>query len=348
MSQYMEGKTFEDLKREVIDEDICTGCGTCASFCESIEMKEGIPTLVGECSITRGALKCGACYEQCPQTETPLPIEKFVSIEKSDALFGNYIDILGVKSKDPRILERAQDGGAVSEILKYSLSKGIVDCAVVSAREDGWKPFPKLITNPEEVLQGSGTKYCVSPNVSLIGEAVRSGMLRIAIVGTPCQIRGTRLMQEYLLKEIPKIEILTIGLFCSENYRYDDFSKFLEPILGKEGLTLKDVTKTEITKGMFILRNPKKDIEMKIAELDPITPKNCMRCIDFAAELADISVGSVGTPPGWSTIITRSERGDKLVKSMLEEDVFEKQEEINLKIIRLLAKKKKDRMEKGE
>jgi len=47
--------------------------------------------------------------------------------------------------------------------------------------------------------------------------------------------------------------------------------------------------------------------------------RGCMReaceyCYDFAAEFADLSVGSIGSELGWSTVILRSKEGVEIVK----------------------------------
>ena len=50
----------------------------------------------------------------------------------------------------------------------------------------------------------------------------------------------------------------------------------------------------------------------------PITKKKCHEiygaCYDFAAEFADLSVGSIGSELGWSTVIMRSKVGVEIVK----------------------------------
>jgi coenzyme F420 hydrogenase subunit beta len=35
-------------------------------------------------------------------------------------------------------------------------------------------------------------------------------------------------------------------------------------------------------------------------------------CRDFDAELADVSIGSVGSPNGYSTVIIRTEKGEEI------------------------------------
>ena len=49
----------------------------------------------------------------------------------------------------------------------------------------------------------------------------------------------------------------------------------------------------------------------------------CQYCIDYVAELADISVGAVGSPDGWTTVIVRSELGQKLFDSAVKAKVIE-------------------------
>ncbi|OFV68265.1 MAG: coenzyme F420-reducing hydrogenase subunit beta [Candidatus Syntrophoarchaeum caldarius] len=349
IGDYGEIKTFEDLKTEIIDVDLCAGCGTCAAFCEAIEMDGDTPKMVGDCVLVRGALKCGTCYTVCPKRSNgdATIIEKFLSREKRDELFGNYVGVYAVKATNQDIVAKAQDGGAVSAIIHHLLSTGAIDCGVISQRDEKWRASPLVVTAPEDVTKGSGTRYAVSPNVEMLGEVIKDEKLRVAIVGTPCQVKGVRNLQSKLLEVIEDIEILNIGLFCTENFRYDSFIEYMTPRLEEGGLRIEDVTKTEITKGKFFFRSPKGDVSLKIAELEPIIPTNCRNCIDFSAELADISVGSVGAPNGWSTVITRNSRSDEIVKKMIEEGLFEVQD-VNIKIVHMLCKNKRKRLEKEE
>lgn len=76
--------------------------------------------------------------------------------------------------------------------------------------------------------------------------------------------------------------------------------------------------------------------------------RDCMReaceyCYDFAAEFADLSVGSIGSELGWSTVITRSDAAKDLVKRAEEAGVIEskKLSEAQVKEVRKLASYKK-------
>jgi len=57
--------------------------------------------------------------------------------------------------------------------------------------------------------------------------------------------------------------------------------------------------------------------EVKIEEADEFTFPGCGPCFDFASELADISVGSVGSADGWSTVLTRTDAGEQLYGAAL-------------------------------
>ena len=71
--------------------------------------------------------------------------------------------------------------------------------------------------------------------------------------------------------------------------------------------------------------------------------KNCNICMDFTSELSDLSVGSVGSPEGWSTIIIRTDKGMELLKNA-ERDNYIKTKSLSesgLKLMERLENKKK-------
>jgi coenzyme F420 hydrogenase subunit beta len=74
----------------------------------------------------------------------------------------------------------------------------------------------------------------------------------------------------------------------------------------------------------------------------------CWYCIDYVAELADISVGAVGSEDGWSTVIVRSEIGQKLFDSAVKSKAIQAVPIESVKpgiglVIRLSEKKKRER-----
>ena len=41
----------------------------------------------------------------------------------------------------------------------------------------------------------------------------------------------------------------------------------------------------------------------------------CHGCDDFSSEFSDISVGNVGSPNGWSTVVVRTKKGEEVLKA---------------------------------
>jgi coenzyme F420 hydrogenase subunit beta len=46
-------------------------------------------------------------------------------------------------------------------------------------------------------------------------------------------------------------------------------------------------------------------------------------CRDLTSLYADVSVGAIGSQPGWSTVIVRTSEGDKLFEGALKEGYLE-------------------------
>ncbi len=137
-----------------------------------------------------------------------------------------------------------------------------------------------------------------------------------------------------------------VGLFCMENFYYEPLMMGL--VKGKFGLDPRDVARFEIKKGMFrVIDKEGQAHEVKLEETDQYNFKGCGPCFDFASELADISVGSVGSSDGWSTVLTRTDVGEKLYSSALAAGVVQEKavSEKGLALAKRLAESKGKRFE---
>lgn len=147
---------------------------------------------------------------------------------------------------------------------------------------------------------------------------------RHAFVGVPCDIEALRKVEAFAKErkqEWVNDIALQIGLFCRENWAYTCFRALIED---DYGVKLEDVEKFDIKKGNIIAH--KKDgskLEFPLKESRPYVRVGCQVCLDFAAELADISVGAVGTPPKWSTVVCRTKKGKELFEGAMNEGYIE-------------------------
>ncbi len=307
-------KIFGTLLTNVINKGICIACGACIAVCpvDILFMEDEKPTIKGKCIL------CQMCYYQCPRA-IDLPIEDiekeiFGRKRSSDEKIGIYKSIYSARSLKDDILSKCQDGGAVTSILAYCLESGIIDSAVVSgiSEKEKWKAEPFVATSYEDLVKSAGTRYTVSSNILGLKSAFfEYDKKKIGFVGTPCQIQTIRRMQTTPLKHKMVNNLsLTIGLFCMETYGYKELMNYLN----EKNINLDRITKFAIKKNRLIISsNGEILLNEPIKNLEKFVRPTCSLCIDYTAELADISIGGVGSPEGWSTVIARSEMGEKIV-----------------------------------
>lgn len=332
---------YEWKLNEIVDNGLCAKCGTCVVVCpNSILTFEEVPKLTDEC-LRKGH---GMCYDVCPRVSSGKYQIKIRENFKEEYYYGKG-DVEG------------QDGGVVSTFLKYLLENKKIDGAIIVG-DECWKPVSLIVQNPKDVEKAAKSKYTTS-TLDALREAGEMGIEKVAVVGLPCQIAGLRKLQyfPYLAKydgelgkngklaKLPKIEYL-IGLLCTEKFEYDG----LKETLSKNNVNIEDVKKFDIKKGKLIViledgkecRIPLKDIEMCAG---------CKMCRDFDAELSDVSVGCVGSPDGYSTVIIRTEKGEEIknaieLKEGVDLDAIEKLRELKLNRFKKELERRKENNEK--
>ena len=260
------------------------------------------------------------------------------------AELGNYKSCVSARSTDKEILKHAQDGGIVSQLFGFALDEGIIDGAIVAANKEfaakypskvmadnsnfdmiePWRPIPAIVNTRAELIAAAGTKYNVSPNVSMIKEATRSfGLDKVGIVGTPCQMQAIRKLQLYPVgaRDVGASIALAVGIFCMENFPYQSILQLVED---HAAMKMESVKKMEIGKGKFWVYGKRGQIvQLPLKVTHKYEQPGCKVCLDYVANLADISTGSVGTPDGWSTVFVRSTNGDSIWNKAVAAGVFE-------------------------
>jgi coenzyme F420 hydrogenase subunit beta len=306
-------KGFQELKRLIVDQGLCSRCGSCAAFCERLEMTEQGPELVKECVMETEAIKCGdlgTCYDNCPILSYSYADldEKVFGAVREDRVLGHYKKIVAAKATDKAVSESGQDGGAVTALLLCALEEGLIEGAVVAKRNDDWVPEAVLAKTREDILASVGTKYSSTPSVTVFGRNLNSHR-RLAMVGTGCQITGLKQAETGTLKVLldkkkeseNPFNLISIGLFCYENFMYSKFRRKLEE---EFGISIKDLAKNDIIRGkVFVHTRDGKELTKPVKVFNDIVEDCCKLCEDFTASFADLSVGSVGSEDGWSTVI---------------------------------------------
>ena len=263
-------------------------------------------------------------------------------------VLGTSKQIVSARATDKDIQAVSQDGGIVTGLLSFALEEKIIEGAVVAGPgKELWKPEPMVAMTADEIIAAAGTKYTFSPNVMMLKKAVRQyGLEKVGTVGIPCQVMGIRKMQSYPFGVrflADKIKLL-VGIYCMENFPFASLETFVNE---KLGLSTDLVEKMDIGKGKLWIYTQDATFSLPLKETHGYEQAGCNICKDYVATLADVSTGSVGSPDGWSTVITRTDAGDTVFQQAVDAGVFEIKDigsvKPGLPLLEKLAKSKADK-----
>ena len=334
----MKVKNFEDLIEEVHKNGICQQCGGCVSFCNSMDYdvigyKE--PNSPPEFLNKENCLKCGICYHICPQTHVlDYDLNRaFNLLDFSSMPLGNTNEIYSCQSTNFDLLHQGTDGGVVNSLLTYMFDEKLIDGAVVAKTKAPFSREPFFAECKEDLLGTSGLKLGISQQLdevqkrhsysSSLPELNKHKFKKLAIVGTPCQIYTIRSMQSLGIIPSQNIEYC-LGLFCYENFEFDQ--RKIEKFQREFNLKFENIEKINIKKDLIIQlkgdKNRKSLIYIHFDYLKDYMRPACNACSDFTNVYADISFGGLGSPDDFTTVITRTEKGRRVVSNALKKGII--------------------------
>jgi coenzyme F420 hydrogenase subunit beta len=215
----------------------------------------------------------------------------------------------------------------------YALEKKIIDYALVSGftSREPWKPAPKVARTRQELIDNAGSEYTPGGQIGGMAEiavpnrsVVNFQEERLALVGLPCELQGFWRMNTHWIAA-PKLGrnlVFTIGLFCSKVFDYQKM--MVDYVQGTRGIDLGTVTKVNIKKNrLLVYTGDRLAIDEPVEVLAHAAREECNICVDYSAELADIAVGAIGSAAGWSTVLTRTPRGEDILNGAVESGYLE-------------------------
>jgi len=315
-------KSIYEPVKVVFESKNCSGCGLCAAICpvNCLHIYNGFGKIDED-----KCIRCGLCYFVCPRTYLPVRVlnmtqEKTSEIKEYQNI-GHFIEAYSARTKVKEISEICQDGGISSTCLHYLFDRNKIDLALGAKMSNTlWRPEPVLLKNKEDILSTAGTKYVNNPNLQLLNLNELKDK-KIAVVGVPCQ------MQALLKSKIYDIGFPSlnnneyrIGIFCMESFSYESLLKICE----KLNVDINDAKKMDINKGKFFVYTKKgEELNIPIKEISHLGREECEMCYDLTSESADISIGSIGSPSGWNTVLIRTEKGKKLYDELVSSNLIE-------------------------
>ncbi|MFX0076805.1 MAG: Coenzyme F420 hydrogenase/dehydrogenase, beta subunit C-terminal domain, partial [Candidatus Hermodarchaeota archaeon] len=305
------------------DTKLCCGCGMCESICPvgAISYSEGTFELDDEL-----CMHCGLCYTCCPRSFFPKILNES---EDGDAQnyeyleqFSYYREILTAQTTDEKIAQHAQDGGIVTTLLKVAFQQNLIDGAlVVTEGNEPLNPVPILIEDPDDLMKTAGTKYTNSPILKNFYKYKKYE--KLAVVGTPCIMKALKKVSYFpISKPFYDNIAIKIGLLCSESFDYAQINELLKDEFQSRPA---DIKKMDINKGRFFIYNHDGTAyDIPIKKIKKYGRFGCFFCEDLTAVHTDISVGSIGSNPGWSTVFIRTKKGAEIFQKALDLNMIKK------------------------
>ena len=313
---------YNSLKAKIIDNSFCTACGACEATCPTNALKvknEGVTRLF-DCSEILDL--CPICYEVCPHSEALLlrSLEPLSDAPVRSEAVGYFRKILLAQSNDPKKREQTHDGAVVTTLLTEGLKDKILDSAVVTQTEDAnpIKPKSQVAIFQEEITKSTGSKFFPSSVIKAYGDAVLNYHRKnIAVVGLPCQVLALRKIDAWKHVISGKAKVI-IGLFCFGTF---SAAPFLEYIERKYKIPPSEIEKMHLSRELMV-ETKKGVIGIPMSEVKHNILSSCKTCIDYTAEVSDISIGSGYPLKDWSVVIIRTKAGEDYFNAAVKKGVI--------------------------
>ncbi|MFB6150616.1 MAG: Coenzyme F420 hydrogenase/dehydrogenase, beta subunit C-terminal domain [Haloarculaceae archaeon] len=311
---------FRDLDEAVVEAGRCVQCGTCVAACPSdsigVADSDDRPTLVKMCT------GCSRCWDTCPRAGLRYErLPDLVAGPDEGADLGPVRDTYAASAVDPA--DGRQHGGVVTALAAALLADGEIDGAVL-AREDPDAPgkaVPALATDPGEVRETAGSLFTQPLQLAALPDllAAREDDLpddpSLALVGTPCVVQGVAALRHGSYPSDPwddpdPVEYvdLTVSLFCTQAF---DRERLSHALAGEYDTELADVEKLDLVGNGLDVHTADGVESVPVDDVRGAVLDGCPECGDVSGRTADLSVGAVGSERGESTVLVRTERGER-------------------------------------
>ncbi|GGG81282.1 Coenzyme F420 hydrogenase/dehydrogenase, beta subunit C-terminal domain [Corynebacterium pelargi] len=323
----MAGLTLPFTVKNVLDRDMCIGCGGCA-FANPTQVSMGLDG-DGQYRPTMPQKAQDPADTVCPFSDASTGIDAlstklFGTDLPHDDVLGFHRSVAACKVNDDGYRFGSSSGGMVSFVAAELLRRGEVDGVIHAKNQHQGQLIAYGVSDSlEEFTAHRKSAYYPVEFSQALAQAREQGG-RYAFIGIPCHIQALRLLQEQQ-PDLQELVPFTLGLVCG-HMKTTGFAEFLSWQLGvpPRDVAAIDfrVKATEGSANRYATAVRSKDGKLKSRKTFELIgtnwghgffqPNACNFCDDIFAETADIVFGDAWLPQftsdplGHNVVVVRS------------------------------------------
>jgi coenzyme F420 hydrogenase subunit beta len=320
---------WKKLKGEVIDQDLCTQCGSCVGLSKGLlefKEKKGVPL---PCKVKEGNLP-EECYLSCPARYCNYPeLNKFTFGKLPENWLSGVIETSYIgHTKNEFIRRNGASGGVITATLIHLLESNKIQGAICLSLGEkiASKAEPILAKTKEQIIKCAQSVYSVTPTNTILSE-LDNEEGPFAYVGLPDQVASIRKLQKLGNKNALKIKYV-LGIYMGTQMYFEAIRSFLRSngVKSEQEITSLKYRAGEWPGYLQIKLKNGRTLKAEKFYYNYLIPffitSSSLQLVDFTNELTDLSVGDAWSPKyeemkgGHSVILVRSKQGEELIQEM--------------------------------
>ena len=320
--------------KDIVTNDLCTGCGTCVCVCpnNAIKISENAGGFLFPQIQENLCDNCSICYRVCSGRKLLFKLPD----NQTDPLKGDVIGAYLTRSVDTVTFSNGQSGGTVTALLSHLINIGNINKVLVTRllkTADKFRPEPVWAKSINDLYSSQGSKYCQVPLVASLKDNCESDY-SAAIVGLGCHVHGLRNLQS--IKGIHHENgPLVVGLICAgiQSFHAIDY------LVSKSGVTINQCASfrykdkryggwpgnVSITAADGVIHEVPKNYRHLCKQC--FDSPRCSICFDQMNIFSDIVAGDPWginhDKNGYTILLVRTNRGMRVVQSAKDAGVIE-------------------------
>ena len=335
---------------DVIDNDLCIGCGLCSSIDKNLTVKLNrygfYQATIQEVNGNPRSDSERASYV-CPfTTKSKNENDIASSIFEKDSLFDEYIGtfkkIYAARSSTIKYFDKSSSGGALRSLVVYLLKKSVIKKVVYVKNKDTPPFFEYAITDKVDDIVNASTSAYAPVTLSDVVNQLHGDYSDYAFIGLPCFIKSLRNYFSIIKGLSANQHPIMLGMICGHLKSANYFIYLAHQM----GISENDIVGVNFRKKIPGKSANEKGVSIKYSDGSSVLEKNeivqnlhgtdygfgyfkykaCDYCDDIFAETADITFGDAWLPSymdkGTSLVVLRSTKLLQYFNQMIDEKLL--------------------------